>query len=411
MAQVSRAYAGLYDLDSFKNDSANQVSEVQAHSRQHQQRWESIFGRMQQVDHDVMNYTRHDPCWKDESCFAPGVGLHRRTSLFEEENEVRLGRSLRVAGKLMTSGALIILHRAQAFANARIFVAPTCGIPGACDEIVDETTQPKARRPAADRLWYRALDEGASPGPAHGLSGSASDTQLEEAAGQEPARPNTSESGSASLSGGSHSSNSSTTGTTGTKVGDVSLSSCGIPRLFSGGPFEPSISLDRCRFAAMVMYAQLGHIGSSTFQHGRRESAAVLPVETSVSAMSGQEWSAPCLPPFSACSLVLAAYVLLMETLHAQIATGEYVPRPEDAEEEYDLPAFFSTNPDRKMDARKITGRQAHLLAVRLRECIAEIKFTLDKFSRAWETAKGYSQEVSLLLEVNDSLFRSAPAV
>ncbi len=82
-------------------------------SRDKRRRWEMIFDRMQKVDADVMQYARNDPVWSDESCFEPSIGLSRRTVEFEEENEIRLSRSLRVAGKLMTSGALIILHRAR----------------------------------------------------------------------------------------------------------------------------------------------------------------------------------------------------------------------------------------------------------------------------------------------------------
>ena len=50
------------------------------------------------------------------------------------------------------------------------------------------------------------------------------------------------------------------------------------------------------------------------------------------------------------------------------------------------------------------------MLAIKLRSCILQIESALEKFSRAWEIAKGYAQEVKLLLEVNQSLFTGSVA-
>lgn len=166
------------------------------------------------------------------------------------------------------------------------------------------------------------------------------------------------------------------------------------------------------------MYAQLPHINTSTFRHGRRESMAELPIEANHGRENREQWSAPSLPPFSACSLVLAAYVLLMETLHAQIAAGledghdfagtEGVD--DDDETLCQLSPILQPDPHRTASIPPLAGRQAYMLAIKLRSCILQIESALEKFSRAWETAKGYAQEVKLLLEVNQSLFTGAVA-
>lgn len=338
------------------------------------------------------------------------------------ENEIRLSRSLRVAGKLMTSGALIILHRAQAFANARIFVAPTCGIPGACEDSSDTASDTGTRaRGGPDRLWHREA-EGLPP------SGKAA-TQTDELSlsADTPSKPSAvasrtmrsrsassmSSSGAGSVSKSLVSSSSSAGG------GQVTFTPCGIPVKFNGGPFEPSESLDRCRFAAGVMYQQLPHVNTSTFRLGRRESSATLPVEANHGRENREQWSAPSLPPFSACSLVLAAYVLLMETLHAQIAAGleddlDFTNTDtldeEDERTLYQLSPILQPDPHRTAQIPQLAGRQAYVLAIRLRSCILQIESALEKFSRAWDIAKGYAQEVKLLLEVNQSLFSGSIA-
>lgn len=421
---VSRSYASLYDLDSYKNRPENKMQDPATQTREKRRRWESIFERMQKVDADVMQYARSDPVWSDETCFEPSVGMSRQTMQFEEENEVRLSRSLRVAGKLMTSGALIILHRAQAFANARIFVAPTCGIPGTCEDFSDTASDAGSRaRGGPDRLWHREA-EGLPP------SGKAAATQTDELSPSmdSPHKPNAvatrsmrsrsassmSSSGAGSVSKSLISSASSSGG-----GGQVTFTSCGIPAKFNGGPFEPSDSLDRCRFAAGVMYQQLTHINTSTFRLGRRESMATLPVEVNQGRENREQWSAPSLPPFSACSLVLAAYVLLMETLHAQIAAGleddldftnTDLLDEDDEKTLYQLSPILQPDPHRTAQIPQLAGRQAYVLAIRLRSCILQIESALEKFSRAWEIAKGYAQEVKLLLEVNQSLFTGSLA-
>ncbi len=414
---VSRSYAALYDLDSYKNRPENRMSDPQNQSREKRRKWEVIFERMQRVDADVMQYARSDPVWSDESCFEPSVGLSRRTEEFEEENEVRLSRSLRIAGKLMTSGALIILHRAQAFANARIFVAPTCGIPGACEDNSDTASDAGSRRGGPGRLWHRE---------AEGLPPSGKSSQTEELSGSVDAlvtstrtmrsRSSSSMSSSGGAGSGTKSLNSSSSSSS---MGPppVTFTSCGIPARFNGGPFEPPESLDRCRFAAGVMYQQLTHINTSTFRLGRRESMATLPVEAIHGRENREQWSAPSLPPFSACSLVLAAYVLLMETLHAQIAAGleddlDFTSTDVlDDNDFYELSPILQPDPHRTAQIPQLAGRQAYVLAIKLRSCILQIEAALEKFSRAWEIAKGYAQEVRLLLEVNQSLFTGSVQV
>ncbi|CBQ67591.1 conserved hypothetical protein [Sporisorium reilianum SRZ2] len=435
---VSRSYASLYELDSYKNRPENKMQDPANQTREKRRRWESIFERMQKVDADVMQYARSDPVWSDESCFEPNVGMSRRTVQFEEENEVRLSRSLRVAGKLMTSGALIILHRAQAFSNARIFVAPTCGIPGACEDNSDTASDTGSRTRGGgggsssgsgsgpDRLWHREV-EGLPP------SGKAAATQTQtdemSLSMDTPPRPGVvvatrtmrSRSASSMSSSGAGSVSKSLISSASSSAGgaQVTFTPCGIPAKFNGGPFEPSESLDRCRFAAGVMYQQLTHINTSTFRLGRRESMATLPVEADHGRENREQWSAPSLPPFSACSLVLAAYVLLMETLHAQIAAGleddldfTSMELLDDDDEKtlYQLSPILRPDPHRTAQIPQLAGRQAYVLAIRLRSCILQIEAALEKFSRAWEIAKGYAQEVKLLLEVNQSLFTGSVA-
>ena len=414
---VSRSYASLYELDSYKNRPENRLLDPAAQTREKRRKWETIFERMQKVDADVMQYARSDPVWSDESCFEPNVGMSRRTVQFEEENEIRLSRSLRIAGKLMTSGALIILHRAQAFANARIFVAPTCGIPGACEDNSDTASDNGGRsRGAPDRLWHREA-QGLPPSGKAGaqtdeLSLSMDAPPKSGVAANRSARSRSassmSSSGAGSVSKSLISSASSSAG-----GGAVTFTPCGIPAKFNGGPFEPCESLDRCRFAAGVMYQQLAHINTSTFRLGRRESMSTLPVEADRGRENREQWSAPSLPPFSACSLVLAAYVLLMETLHAQIAAGleddldftNMDVLEQDSESLNHLSPILQPDPHRTVQVPPLAGRQAYVLAIRLRSCILQIESALEKFSRAWDIAKGYAQEVKLLLEVNQSLF------
>ncbi|SNX81505.1 uncharacterized protein MEPE_00210 [Melanopsichium pennsylvanicum] len=417
---VSRSYASLYDLDSYKNRPENKMDTPGAQPRDKRRKWEMIFERMQKIDADVMQYARSDPVWSDESCFAASVsvGLSRQTMQFEEENEIRLSRSLRIAGKLMTSGALIILHRAQAFANARIFVAPTCGIPGACEDNSDTASDVGGRKTGPDRLWHREAEGLPPSGKAGNLQHS---DELSPAMGGDKVYSSTSRSvrsrsaSSMSSSGAGSISKSliSSSGSSGAGLGQITFTPCGIPSKFNGGPFEPSESLDRCRYAAGVMYAQLVHINTSTFRHGRRESMAELPIEAKHGRENREQWSAPSLPPFSACSLVLAAYVLLMETLHAQIAAGSEddvdltsTEELNEVDETLDqLSPILEPNPHRMGQIPQLAGRQAYMLAIRLRSCILQIESALEKFSRAWEIAKGYAQEVKLLLEVNQSLF------
>lgn len=410
---VSRSYASLYDLDSYKNRPENKMQDPASQTREQRRRWETIFDRMQKVDADVMQYARSDPVWSDESCFAPIIGLSRRTVEFEEENETRLSRSLRVAGKLMTSGALIILHRAQAFANARIFVAPTCGIPGACEDNSDTASDVGSRTRGPDRLWHREA-EGLPPSGKASQSGELSPSVDVAGKGGAGRTGRSRSASSLSSSGAGSVGRSLASSTSSSMTNQITFTSCGIPAKFNGGPFEPSDSLDRCRFAAGVMYTQLAHINTSTFRHGRRESMAQLPVEATNGRENREQWSAPSLPPFSACSLVLAAYVLLMETLHAQIAAGleddldfTHQDAIEEVNEEalYQLSPILQPDPHRTAQIPQLAGRQAYMLAIRLRSCILQIEAALEKFSRAWEIAKGYAQEVKLLLEVNQSLF------
>ncbi|EPQ32337.1 uncharacterized protein PFL1_00533 [Pseudozyma flocculosa PF-1] len=422
---VSRAYATLFDLEAFKKDPAHELIAGQPQPRQHQQKWEEIFSRMQGLDNDVMNYVRRDPAWSDRTCFEVTVIASRRTALFDDENDTRLKRSLRIAGKLMTSGALIILHRTQAFANAKIFVAPTCGLPGTFDDSSEGSASTDSmcgsRQPDESAA---VVSSGATPRQAHASDDNTSARKHEQrpsseqmsdrAAKRVRTRPgrslsNSSRSSSSSDSGGGNS----TSGSGAVlRVKKIALTRQGIPVSFAGGPFEPMVSLERCRFAASVMYTELPNICGSTFQHGRRESMGLLPVEGLnlglPAPISRDEWSAPSLPPFSACSLVLAAYVFLMETLHAQLSAGGSAPLDAmllQTSKSLEVPFLLNADPDRVRQLPQLRGTEALQLAVRLRHAITEIEHALQKFSRAWEVAKNYVQEVRILLEVNNGLF------
>ncbi|KAN0066162.1 hypothetical protein ACQY0O_000256 [Thecaphora frezii] len=424
---VSRAYSTLHDLEAFRSDPAHQLAAGHSQPRQHQQKWEAIFSRMQGIDNDVMNYVRHDSAWPDDSCFEVAVKASRRTALFDDENDTRLKRSLRIAGKLMTSGALIILHRTQAFANAKIFVSTTCGLPGALDSlsegsVTSETAPPRAPQGGVEGANSPCIEATEAPvagelsGHKHESLRALGEMDSDRATKRPRTRPGRSMSTSSRSSSGSDSGGApSISGSSSNHPKKVALTGHGIPVLFSGGPFEPPLSLERCRFAASVMYTELPHICESTFQHGRRESLGLLPMEglnlDLPKPASREEWSAPSLPPFSACSLVLAAYVFLMETLHAQLAArgSEFAGVPDakllEDSKCLEAPFLLNADPDRPRQIPKVQGKEALQLAIRLRHSITKIEHALEKFARAWDIAKSYVQEVSVLLEVNNSLF------
>jgi hypothetical protein len=81
----------------------------------------------------------------------------------------------------------------------------------------------------------------------------------------------------------------------------------------------------------------------------------------------------------------------------------------ESADEPLDkLSPILSPDPHATARITPLTGHNAYRLATKLRSGLLEIEAALEKFSRAWHIAKGYAQEVRLLLDVNQSLFPNA---
>lgn len=262
--QVSRSYRLLYELDMLRTRVIERGTNMTGDEiQQTMNERQSIFNAMLKLDTEVGNYTRFDAGWRDP---PPEPGDQGFISADKE-----LARSLKASGRLMTSGAMIILHRAQAFSNARVFMQPQCGIPQAGrlqntqgHDIGGNTIMHRAEMVdlPAPRLGYT---------PVHSQAGSD--------VGKHPSNSN----GAHSRDQGQYA-NQEHTGPSHPFLTDR----------FAGGPFEPPHSLDRCRFAASTMVGTLPRI--------LRDDGRV-----------------PKLPPYSACSYVLGAYSILMLTLLIQV--------------------------------------------------------------------------------------------
>lgn len=112
---VARGYTALYDLQTLQDRKANENLSQEEYLQERAR----IFMLLCKLDRDMTTFSAYDPAWRSEpdTIFASG--------------QQSLGYALRTAGKLMTAGATVIIHRGQAFANAHIFMHPQCGLPKA----------------------------------------------------------------------------------------------------------------------------------------------------------------------------------------------------------------------------------------------------------------------------------------
>lgn len=300
---------------------------------------QTIFNAMLKLDSEIGTYTRFDPSWRN---------VHTETDFkgervdYIEGLEKQLATSLKIAGRLMTSGALIILHRAQAFSNARVFMQPQCGMPEAV----------RLHKPVQhDVILHRAV--------------------MDIAGGENSSMMNGSSSDNTSIGMTQYSTQSSSKNDLMNRRGaltELSPSNNAIshPFLtdrFAGGPFEPSHSLERCRFAASAM------------------------ISTLPTLINDQGPSK--LPPYSACSFVLGAYATLMLTLLIQV-------HAEEAEQN----GIKSNGAFKSSQKGEELKRQLRIHRAPVRDIVV----VLSQFAAVWPKAVEYQQEVSTLLAANENI-------
>lgn len=332
--QVSKSYRLLYELDMLRTRVIDRGTNMTAEEiQQTMSERQNIFNAMLKLDTEIGNYTRFDAGWRDP---PPEPGDQGFISADKE-----LARSLKASGRLMTSGSIIILHRAQAFSNARVFMQPQCGIPQA-----GRLQNKQGHDVGGNTIMHRAeIIE--LPPPRLG------DTPVQSQAGSDiatfpSAYPNDSHS---RFDQGQYVSQ------------DVSQPSHPfLTDRFAGGPFEPPHSLDRCRFAASTMVGTLPRI--------LRDKGRV-----------------PKLPPYSACSYVLGAYSILMLTLLIQVR-GEMAVQNQDGSRQ-----------NISVQGQELK-RQIELYRAPVRDMISALR----KFADVWAKAVDYELEVSTLLTANESL-------
>lgn len=305
--QVSRTYRLLYDLDQFRAKlaaSGSHLTQDQLHQAAMER--QTIFSAMLKLDSEIGTYTRFDPSWRNGTNGTEEVAQQGRVG-YVEGVEKQLAKSLKLAGRLMTSGALIILHRAQAFSNARVFMQPQCGMPEAV----------RLHKPVKhDVILHRAeVDDVVAVGQqAHNASS--------------PSHPF-------------------------------------LTDRFAGGPFEPTHSLERCRFAASAM------------------------ISTLPTLLYDQDM--PKLPPYSACSFVLGAYATLMLTLLIQVhaeETGQNDPS--------NAGLMYHPSPSKVEEIKRQLSMH--------RAPVKDIILVLNRFSTIWPKAVEYREEVSTLLAANETI-------
>jgi hypothetical protein len=327
---VSRTYRLLYDLDQLRAKLAirgNMMSSMELHQAAIER--QTIFNAMLKLDSEIGTYTQFDPSWRNLATTEPDPATSMQGV---EAIEIQLAKSLKTAGRLMTSGSIIILHRAQAFSNAKVFMRPQCGIPEAI----------RVHKPVAhDGILHRAIAEEGGP----------------EESGLQATHPPSSDATATFM----HQS--------------MSSPHPFLTDRFSGGPFEPSHALERCRFAASAMISTLPSLLAQ---------------------------NSPKLPPYSACSYVLGAYATLMLTLLIQV-------HGEEAEQQ-----IQRNSVDGGMDSSQaaVMSRQTRRLSIKhetlrrelaiYRAPVREIIKILDKFATIWPKAYEYREEVSTLLAANE---------
>lgn len=242
---------------------------------------------------------------------------------------------------------------------------------------------------------------------------------------------------------------------------------------FAGGPFLPSHSFNRCRIAAETMARALKPVlsellrkievddtleleeaaSSDPSDHAPQVNSSPKMSSLSIQDMpsSDSRWSgnrsresstsraqkalrilnnlssddskrraiikkAPKLPPFSACSCVLGAYVLLMQSLAVRINSGAATPAqpgsPPSSHSQPTLPAGPGPSPSSSRSlAQQVTARhvaqQSELagpLINQFRNTANDFSKILDFFSTVWPIGHDYKAELSALLAANESL-------
>lgn len=329
--QVSRSYRLLYELDQLRVRVAQRGKDMDAvEMQQAAMDRQTIFNAMLKLDNEIGNYIRFDAGWRD----PPPEPGERGFMTADKE----LARSLKVAGRLMTSGSIIILHRAQAFSNARVFMEPQCGIPEAArlnrtDKVELIMHQAEMHDLQPPRLTDPSSVAHDGPSDSNGRLGSQSAWQTPVSSSQPHPF---------------------------------------LTDRFSGGPFEPPHSLERCRFAASTMVGTLPRM--------LRDSSRV-----------------PKLPPYSACSYVLGAYAILMLTLLIQVR-GEMAAQG-------NAPYSDSGHGnDAEGKALPVSPGELRMQLESHRAPVRDIIAALKKFATVWAKAVDYENEVSTLLTANEIL-------
>lgn len=133
---VARGYTTLWEFDRLltaerdpqqalakANDDPQRASLLTEEDRRREKM--RIFADFSKLDRDMTAFCTYDPAWRQsftpESPSTPSGGM-------EGARNNPLGFALRTAGKLMTAGSTIIIHRGQAYANANIFMSSQCGL-------------------------------------------------------------------------------------------------------------------------------------------------------------------------------------------------------------------------------------------------------------------------------------------
>lgn len=450
---VARGYTALYDFEVLKGRTDLDQEEATREKAR-------IFSEFSKLDRDMTAFSTYDPAWR-----SPTEG-----STSQSASEQGLGFALRTAGKLMTAGATIIIHRGQAYANAHIFMDPQCGLPQAARLSPAEqerqaqlalssagTSQQNSRRPSVPyagstdvsmdmqisrpaspgenylppaRLWHRSgsislppagsgspneqitfckpnsldphvavLDANFIHDPIHsnGLDGNHHEAptttamaafqhfqaQQTAAAAQRDSGPNGGTSRSRFGGGASHarSTSDAASGPRGSSGSFTPGSGVTGNERYKYGPFEPEYSAEKCKWAADSMLESV-----PALLHGSPASDGL-----AHNVLGNTLQEAPSLPPWAACSYVLAGYALLMQCLIVQASRAW---RHGDSNAADHPEALANGGAGDEMDEE----------LARLRDQVMAIHDLLDRFALTFDIAKEYRKEVAVLLEVNKRL-------
>lgn len=210
---VSKCYRLLYELDRLRHRAAETSVGVLEAQQIHLER-QAIFNAMLKLDAGIVDYMTNDPIWTQQHANGQSENAAAKTS------DRELACALQTTGRLMTSGATILLHRAQAFANALVFMNPQCGIPEASRPAEHKTIDPIVHLSVEVKL----SDDAKGTGRQH----------------QSESKESPSEVTHPKLSG-----------TRGTSL---------LTDKYAGGPFEPHHSIERCRIASNSIAGTLWNV-------------------------------------------------------------------------------------------------------------------------------------------------------